>query len=81
MESMREILGGQKMQIIEGLNADLRHAHAIIDDLLRYAGRPDSCYFCARPILRIPDHEGTMERFYNYDGEWHQCRLEEMRHE
>jgi hypothetical protein len=71
MESMREILGGQKMQIIEQLTEDLRHAHHIIDDLIGFAGRPGTCFSCARPIVRI----GSMEKAFNYNGEQHRCPL------
>ena len=67
MESMREILGGQKMAIIEQLNEDLRHAHRIIDDLLCLTGHQGACLACARPIVRIA------EKLYNYNGEPHRC--------
>ena len=69
MESMREILGGQKMQIIDQLNEDLRRAHRIIDDLLCWAGRPTVCFSCARPIMRI----GSADKAFNYNGEPHCC--------
>jgi hypothetical protein len=74
MESMREILGGQKMQIIEQLNEDLRHAHRIIDDLLRAAGHPGVCFSCARPVVRMGSL-GLTEKVYNYNGEPHHCPL------
>jgi hypothetical protein len=75
MESMREILGGQKMQIIEQLTEDLRHARRIIDDLIGFAGRPEPCLSCARPIVRIssPSPLGTTELSFNYNGEQHRC--------
>lgn len=69
MESMREILGGQKMQIIEQLTEDLRRAERIIDDLLCLTGRPGICFSCARPIMRI----GSTDKAYGYNGEPHRC--------
>jgi hypothetical protein len=69
MESMREILGGQKMAIIEQLNEDLRHAHHIIDDLLCANGRPGFCLSCGRAIVFI----WSTEKPYNYNGEPHRC--------
>jgi hypothetical protein len=73
MESMREILGGQKMQIIDQLNEDLRRAHRIIDDLLCAYGRPGHCLSCARPIVLIASPDGSTERAFNYNGEPHRC--------
>jgi hypothetical protein len=74
MESMREILGGQKMQIIEQLTEDLRHAHRIIDDLLCSSGRPGVCLSCARPVVRILSPDGPAPwKAYNYNGEPHRC--------
>jgi hypothetical protein len=73
MESMREILGGQKMQIIEQLTEDLRHAHRIIDDLLCASGRPAVCLSCARPVVLICSFDWATEREFNYNGEPHRC--------
>jgi hypothetical protein len=76
MESMREILGGQKMEIIEQLTEDLRHAHRIIDDLLCASGRPATCLSCARPIMLIigsTEKGWSTEKVYNYNGEPHRC--------
>jgi hypothetical protein len=68
---MREILGGQKMAIIEQLNEDLRHAQHIIDDLLAETGHPGTCLSCGRPIVFIL----SAEKAYNYNGEPHCCPL------
>lgn len=83
MESAREVLGGLKMQIIEQLYEDLRHAHRIIDDLLCLTGRPGICFSCARPIMRIEpaDNSGNALHFhlYNYNGEPHHCPDQEAK--
>lgn len=75
MESMREILGGQKMQVIEGLNDDLRHAHDIISDLIEYTGRPGVCFFCAQPIVHIMYRDRVTEKAHNHNGEPHRCAV------
>jgi hypothetical protein len=85
MESVREILEGEKMVIITQLSRDLEEKCRIIQCLLRHAGQRGFCPRCSERIVFVRHNSSPLIESYNSNGTLHQrtctkCLLKEAHH-
>jgi hypothetical protein len=72
MESVREILEGEKMVIITQLSRDLEEKCRIIQSLLRHVGQRGFCPRCGERIIFLRHAVDPLVEPYNSDGTLHQ---------